>query len=515
MKKILYAIAAAAVCAACTNLDEQIYSKVEKDVFLSDDANLARYTSRPYTKLQNWGAEQSMWTLIMQLSDEVAVPKSYDGSWGEPRYGELQTHAIPTSNKLVRLGWEFCFDGIAACNDAIYALENSGEMTEGKKMSIAESKVLRAYYYLLAVDCFGNVPFSVNKMEKDYPAPKGRPEMLTWIENELNENIGLVTETPSAATYGRVTQDMARFLLAKIYLNSKEWTGTERWAEAESVCKKIMDSKHFSLAADYKDNFKIQNEGSPEAIFAIPYSSIYTKSCFYPYVLTLNGDLVKIWKVGEHWNGTHMGQPDFMATYDPADVRKAACWLYGQVYDTDGKPWNYVAGLDPQGKEIVNPYILEDVNISEDKYKNGLGRLDGARIIKWPYQSDGTLTNYHVSMENDFILMRYADVVLMYVEALVRQNKIAAAAAVDEFKTIRTRAGLQPMTQQELTLDNLLLERQHELCMEGWSRQDLIRFGKYTRQWWAKPACDDHVKLLPIPEQMMGANPKLVQNPGY
>lgn len=516
MKKILFAIFGAAVMmTACTNLDEQIYSKIQKDDFLSDDANLALYTSRPYTLLQKWGSEQSMWTLVLQLSDEVAVPKSYDGSWSEPRYGELQSHAIPASNKLVRCGWEFCFNGIAACNDAIYALSNSGEMTDGKKANIAEIKILRAYYYLLAVDCWGQVPYSVDKMETDYPKTKTRQEMIPWIESEIKNNMSLLTEVPSAETYGRVTKDMAKFLLAKIYLNNEVWMGTAKWAETAQICKEIMDSKHFSLTADYKENFAINNEGSTEAVFAIPHSSVYTKEAFYPFAITLNSDLAKIWKIGDTWNGTFMGQPDFMVTYDAKDTRKAASWLFGQVYDTNNKPWNYLVGSDDQGQPIYEPYILEDINIDESKYKNGLSRLDGARIVKWPYQSDGTLNSYKISMENDFIIMRYADVVLMYVEALIRQGKTTDAANVGEFKTIRTRAGLQPMTAAELTLDNFLLERQHELCMEGWSRQDLIRFDRYTRKWWAKDACDDHVKLLPIPEQMRGANPNLGQNPGY
>ena len=106
MKKLYIALFAAAALFAgsCTNLDEVIYSQIPKDTFLSDPANLALYTSRPYTALQSWGAEQSMLTLIIQLTNETAIPLSWNGSWGEPRYGELQTHKIPTSNKLVRCG---------------------------------------------------------------------------------------------------------------------------------------------------------------------------------------------------------------------------------------------------------------------------------------------------------------------------------------------------------------------------------------------------------------------------
>ena len=119
-------------------------------------------------------------------------------------------------------------------------------------------------------------------------------------------------------------------------------------------------------------------------------------------------------------------------------------------------------------------------------------------------------------MENDFHVFRYADVILMYVEALVRQNKADVAAALPEFKQIRTRAGLTPLTAGELTLDNLYLERCHELALEGWARQDLIRFGKYLDPWWGKPAGQEYMKLLPLPSAKMANNPNLKpQNPGY
>lgn len=521
MKKTLTIITGLVVLAsACTNLDETIYSQIPKDVFMSDDANVALYTSRPYTMLQKWGNEQSMLTLIMQLSNEVAIPKAHNGSWGEPRYAEVQTHAIPASNKLSRCGWDFCFDGIAACNDAIHELGKLENQTEEVKRNIADAKILRAYYYLLAVDCFGNVPFSVNKLETEYPKMKDRPTMLAWIEQEIKENIDFLEDKVSPSTYGRVTKGVAQFILAKIYLNSEVWTGTPRYDEAETVCKEIMNSANYSLASTYKASFGINNENGSEAVLAIPYSSTYTREGFYIYVMTFNEDLQKAFNIGETWNGSMICQPDFFDSYEEGDTRKADTWLYGQVYDATGAPYTYTTvTILPDGSKDSKtlPYILEgsESAIPESKFSEGLGRFDGARIIKWNYQTDGSLTNYKVSMENDFYLMRYSDVVLMYVEALVRQGKTSEAAAVPEFQSIRKRAGLEPMDAGELTLDNLLLERQHELCMEGWSRQDLIRFGHYTKAWWAKPEGKETYKLLPIPDLRMGDNPNLEQNPGY
>lgn len=519
MKKILILIVMTMLAMpACTNLDETIFSQLPKEEFFNDESQLKIYSARPYTLLQNWAVEQSMWTMVLQLGNEMAVPRSYNGSWTEPRYRELQTHRMQTNNKLIRTSWEFCFNVIAGCNDVIYEVEHNGQMNDAKKGIIAEMKTLRAYAYMMAVDCWGNVPYSVDKSQTGYPEMKDRVFMFDFIVKELKENIDYLPEKPSATTYGKATRDMARFLLAKMYLNAKVWIGQEMWAEAAEQCKAIMESGNYKLTNTYKENFAVHNEKSSESIFAIPYSTGITTSdrnAFYVWCFTLNADTEKIWNVSGTWNGSFIGQPDFMATYDPADKRKSDSWLFGQVYDLNGNPWKISIGVNRKGEPVYQDYILEDINIDEEKYTKGLARKDGARIIKWEYQTDGSQTGYSVSMENDFITMRYSDVVLMYVECLIRQGKPGDAAAVPEFQQIRTRAGLAPMTAAELTLDNFLLERQHELCLEGWVRQDLIRFGKYLDKWWCKDAGDEHELLLPIPEEMRGANPNLVQNPGY
>ena len=344
-----------------------------------------------------------------------------------------------------------------------------------------------------------------------------RQEMCNWMETEIKGCMDLLNDSPSISTYGRVTKDVARFLLAKLYINSEVFTGKARWQEAADICKQIIDSGHFKLTASYGQNFAIQNEGSSEAILAIPYSTVYTSHTFYPFVLTLNSDLLPLFNISAGtWNGTHMGQPDFMARYDENDLRKAETWLFGDIYDLNGQRWTIEDGVDANNKPIVKEYSLIDTPIDESHFRSGLDRMEGARIIKWPYQTDGSLTSYSVDMENDFIIMRYADVVLMYVECLLRQNNAAQAAEVPDFKQIRKRAGLEPIPEAELNLDSFLEERQKEMCLEGWVHTDLVRFGKYLDAWWAKPADKEpgHI-LLPIPEDKRGANSNLGQNPGY
>lgn len=499
---------AAAVClAGCTNLDEEIYSAIPKDSFFSSEEQLLVYSARAYNKLQAWGSEQSIWTLNLQLGNEVAAPKNSVNDWVDPRYKELQTHNFSASNKLIRMGWDYCFDGIAACNDVIYEIEHSELKFDGKERILAEMKVLRTFYYFLAVDNWANVPFSIDKSDKSLPQRKERSFMCPFMEKEILDNLEYLAPTPvvsSISYYGRITQAVAYTLLAKLYLNWEVWMGTPRWADAEKACKAVMDIPGYSLAENYRDNFLVHNESSPEAIFAIPYSTVYTQSDhndFVIFIMTLSPTMCKesynIPAAG--WDG-FVCQPDYFATYDAADKRKEYTWLYGQQYNLAKAPI---------------PGFVIDPAVDESMYEGSRPELNGARIGKWEYQTDGLLTSDQTSMENDFFVFRLADVVLMRVEALVRQGKAGEAASIPEFKTIRTRAGLQPMTAGELTLENLLIERGHELCLEGWQRQDLIRFGKFLDPWWKKGKSPSTALLLPIPRERLGANNNLQQNPGY
>ena len=520
MKRLGIFILVAGLTLSCTNLDEITYSSISKDVFFANENLLSIYSARAYTTLQAWGGEQSIWTMNLQLSNEVVVTQNSVGEWAQDRYRQLQTHKILENNELIERSWEYCFNGIAACNDILYEMEHRGSNFEGKDKVMAEMHLIRAFYYFLAIDCWGDVPFTISKEDKGYPKMKSRAEVFAFIEQEILNYRSALSDDNSQMYYGRVTQGMANTLLAKLYLNSEVWTGTPKWAEAEAACKLVMDSSKYSLCGNYKDNFSVHNEGSPEAIFSIPYSTVYTESdhnSFVLFVLTLDGYLAPTYGISKSpWDG-FIGQPDFLASYDPADTRKPATWLYGQQYDKSGQPLHVVV-KDPKTEVVTDEfdYIIDETMAG---YTYGSGRrssVQGARLGKWEYQTDGLLESDQTSMENDFHVFRYADVILMYVEALVRQNKADAAAALPEFKQIRTRAGLTPLTAGDLTLDNLYLERCHELALEGWARQDLIRFGKYLDPWWGKPAGQEYMKLLPLPSAKMANNPNLKpQNPGY
>lgn len=493
-------LSAALLLGACTDLSEEVYSDIQKKDFFTSEESLRIYAARAYNMLQAYGSEQSLWTLNIQTGDELAAPKNCVNDWVDPRYAELQRHTYTPSNKLVRMGWDYCFDGIAACNDVLHEIENNSLEFDGKAKILAEVRILRDYFYMLAIDGWGNVPFSVDASDKNYPEQKDRKFVFSFIEKEILDNIGALEEVPSAANYGHVTQGMAYTLLAKMYLNAEKWIGTAKWAEAEQACLAVMNPGHYRIEPDYSSNFAVHNEASRENIFVIPYSTVYTQSDhndFVIFILTLNQQLCKLYNIpAAGWDG-FIAQPDFFASYDEADTRRAKTWLYGEFSGSDG------------------PFTIVP-EVPEEAYANGRTLNTGAPVGKWEYQTDGLLKSDQTSMDNDFAVFRYADVVLMYAEACMRQNKAADAVAHADLQAIRTRAGLAPFTAATLTEENLLAERGHELAIEGWRRQDLIRFGKYNGTWWCKPSASPaYTELYPIPRERLGANPNLKQNPGY
>lgn len=505
MKKILYMVLSAVAFCACTNLDEEIYSKIAKDNFFTTEEQFVKYSARAYSSLQHWGTEKSLWTFVIQNTNEVCVPVNPNGGWWDDgRYNEVHVHNISFSNRLLEMAWEYWTNGVTACNDVLDTFDSVEKDFDAKRRVIAEVKVLRAYFYMCGIDNWGSIPFSISKKETGYPEKKDRAFVFDFIVKEITENIQYLQEEPTVEYYGRITKGAAYALLAKMCLNAEKWIGEPMWSQAEVACQEIIKKGHYRLAPNYKDNFEVYNENCPEQIFAIPYSTVYTTSdhhAFLIYMSTLPADLCRPFGINaDGWDGL-CGEPDFLDSYDPDDTRKADTWLYGQMYDKDGNAIEYESGV---------PYII-DPDMPESVYgkDSRRGPLQGARIGKWTYQDDGKLTGGQVGMENDFFLLRYADVVLMYVEALVRQGKEDEAANVADFKAIRTRAGLEPMTADELTLDNLCWERAHELAIEGWSRQDMIRFDKFLEAWWAKPAKTESDYLLPIPKTAKAANPNL------
>lgn len=453
---------------SCFDLSETAYSKIPADNFFKTEKDVIAYAGRAYVKLQPYPEEQRLWSLGENASDELVIPQKHNGEWYEQgRWEVMQKHTLGSStagNKILTKAWDMVFEGITACNEILYVI--SPIEFENKERVLAEIKILRAFYYYWAIDYWGNIPFSTDFTSKEAPPQKDRKFIYDFIVNEINDNIDEVQDLPTPEFYGRVTKGMAYTLLAKMYLNAQEWIGQNKFDEAAIACDKVIALNAYQIEDDYFENFKVHNENSKENIFVIPYHPQLTDEHFYWEMLTLNSASRATFNVtGIPWDGFVL-QPDFFDKYNAIDLRRKS-FLFGQQNDLKGNPI-IIDGI-PFG------YSTTIANYSSR------AEWEGARCAKYEYQ-DGL--NYDVvDMENDFVLLRYADVLYIKLEALYRLGRASEFIDDSALQKIRTRAGLVPYTLGDLTNAELLDERGREFAWEGHRRQDQIRFGVWGNSW--------------------------------
>lgn len=483
---------------SCTNLNETVYSKTDPGDLLSTEEGLVKNAGRAYVELQGYPEEQKIWALTQAASDEMTIPTRDDGGWDDQgRWRQLQEHKVDPTNRVLNNAWNYVSKGVASCNEIIHITETTPIEFAAKDKVLAEVKVLRALFYFWFTDAWGNVPFNINFSDVSLPPQKDRAFIAAFIEKEIKDNIEYLDNRNNRETYGRVTKSMANILLAKLYMNWEVWVGTPRYAEAIACCDEIINTGNYKIEDNYFANFKVENEGSTENIFVIPYDKIMTPEKFYWFVLSLNdASRSSFGFVGNMWDG-FVCQPDFFKVFSDNDIRKKS-FLYGQQYDRSGKP------IVVNGENFI--YTPTIANFGSR------GKWEGARINKYEYQEG--LDYEYANMSNDYALFRYADVLYTKLEALWRKDGSVGAFLSDaELQKIRTRAGMPAYTEADITEQELLDEFGREFAWEGRRRQDLIRFNKWGDAWWAKPTSTPEKRLFPLPKTALDANPNLKQNP--
>ena len=429
--------------------------------------------------------------------------------------------------------WNYLFKEVLACNRAIeridaFAASHPQESVAGMR---AEARALRAMFLFYAMDLYGRVPlFMSSSPTVQEMKLKDRSLAFKHIVGELQAVEYDLTNERSPRPgeyYGRITRPVVQFLLAKVLLNAEvyaddDWTDDQRpdgssmmwhidgeemntWSAVEHYCAKITD-QGYTLAEDFASNFSISNEESPELIFTIP-MDIYNYSNRYVYqfrslhynhasALGLNGE-----------NGpcaTVEAMRAFGYGTDDADYRLDLTYYTGTVYHD--KTFTLVT-LDDGSPLVYYPMEVR-LDLSNSPYETTAGARMRKYEIDLAAMSDGQLRR------NDIVLFRYADMLLMQCEALLRNGK-AGGEADELLNRVRRRSFMEERT---ATLDNVLEERMLELAWEGWRRNDLIRYGLFTRPYTDRPQTDGdrhgYTLVFPIPGETLtacGSN----QNPGY
>lgn len=538
--KILYMCMAGALLlgatTSCTELENTSYNSMVADGFEPTDEDVASLLASGYV---SWRKTMLLWNGVaraeMLCTDEDVIPARPNGWVDGGVYKRMHQHKWTSEDDIPLQSWVRTYDGINACNRVLFQIESGQIKLEEREQSIiSELKVLRASYYYLLDDLFGNVPIVTrfDVPEGYLPEQSTRKEVYEFIIKELTENIPSLSEEVNSTYYGRFNKWAAYALLAKMYLNSEVFSdGAHKdYDKCIEACDQVINSGKYKLEPLRKSVFATKNEDSKEIIFALPFDETYIEDWnafdFHLYSLQPENQATYNFQATP-WGGVCV-LPQYIDTFDPDDKRLTDDFISGMQFSANGDTLKCTMG-NLVGKPLDYVNKVNSIDGSEEN--------QGLRWGKFEYATG--ITN---RLSNDFPLLRYADVLLMKAEALLRTGQAdEAAKLVTEVrhrnftdhpeKAVVTGAQLMGNTvydygrrdDQSTTHDNvtvqygrMLDELGWEFSQEGRRRQDMIRFGIFTKcAWFSHDASNASRNLYPIPNKEMLSNGNLKQNPGY
>lgn len=512
-------------------LDEETAYSTLSDVQKNGVLSLYNYVGGYVDSQGLQGTGRGIYDLNTFTTDEAIMP-TRGGDWYDGGFWQgLYLHRWGVNNEAIYATWEYLYRTVILCNGSLERIQDFAEKHPEENVAdcVAEVRALRAMFYYYIMDLFGSVPL----IEKSDPAVEDivqekRSKVFNFIVKELTESSSLLSEERSnqpGVYYGRMTQPVVWFLLAKLALNAEvytddDWTDGSRpdgksiffevegqhlnaWQTVNYYCEKIT-AAGYTLEKDYKANFAVFNESSEENIFVIPMSkTLYTNQFIYLFRSRHYNHAKAYGLSGENGSSATKEVLETFGYDTPqVDARFDYCYFAGPVKDLEG---NQIL-LD----DGVTPLVYEPWNVALDVSGKPYEKTAGARMKK--YEVDKTGLKDGKLLDNDIVLFRYADVLLMQSEAKVRNGENGDA----ELNLVRSRVGMAP---RAATLENLLDERMMELAWEGWRRQDMIRFGVFTRSYSCRPQLpgeeNGYTTVFPIPEKVIDMNPQLHQHKGY
>ncbi|MDY4249441.1 RagB/SusD family nutrient uptake outer membrane protein [Bacteroides pyogenes] len=565
MKKILYTIILSVCCtlsfSSCSDLlDEESKTEVAKKNYMKNAAEAENVLLGVYRNMVTDAMYGYNMSILFNLATDIA---QVEGSTNE-NFRIIPTNSFPTTQAEVQQTWKTLYNAIYNANDFMEGLEQkAGNYSDGDKVLariyMAEARGLRALYYFELVRRYGNVALmSTTQMSQQPPATFEQADpakIYEFIEEDLKFAID---NLPYAAddTYRvnkefRFSKGSALGLLAKVYAT---WAGypvkdESKWEAAARTAKVLIESGKHGLLSDFEQLWKNSGSSTWDATESLLEVSFYTPT-------TTGGASDPCGRIGK-WNGVKTtviagkrgscaGNVKVVHTFvldwrkNEGDLRRdisIANYLYnpGKTLYAKGKNDSEetaaAADLDPEKKQ------KEKQNYTPAKWD----------IEKYVPQSNALINNDKSNV--NWYLLRYADVLLIYAEAVNEWKKAPDAEAYTAVNMVRRRGYGKPVTAADKAVDlpeglsyesfreAIHKERAYELAFEGHRRLDLIRWGVYYEtvketsvalgQWWTSDGSPNYAaatpgyttkgkhELYPIPQRDMDLCKKFIQNPGW
>ena len=419
-----------------------------------------------------------------------------------PRFGSdghrMSNYIFNSSEGAIQDVWGGSYWWINRANTVLDRVPSIAMDPALRTRLLGEAHFLRALAYFNLVRWYGDVP----QLEHEVKSLTGLKvprtplvQVYTLIVSDLQEAITALPPAYSGADIGRATSGAARALLAKVYLTRQDW------ANAAQVAGQVMTSGRDSLLPNYKDIFKIATEIiNKESIFEVNYDGTLDPGA---------GSVHTLFSIPSAFPG---GDAYGLMTVTPSLA-------------------NLFAATDKRGKNatfIDTGYVdaLGDTIRWNDPPANY-----GPTFLKYLDETD--FQNMHTrawaKQPNNWIVLRYADVLLMYAEAVNEGGAATSGTAEAALKLVRTRAGIDSLSglSQAAFRDSVRLDRRREFVFEGQRWFDLSRWGILDAAIQAKTT-EVHAiapgetgvhgvpsNLLPLPRSELDINPNLTQNPGW
>jgi starch-binding outer membrane protein, SusD/RagB family len=491
-------------CSLDEELRQDITGDEAKEFIDNGETDPVVLLAAAYNSTATFMTQDRIWSLQEHSTDEL-IPPTRASNWDDNGdWRVLHAHKWTGEHTLITQSF----------NELLTGAFNAGNILKFDVSSAvkAEARFLRAFYYYHVLDTWGQFPYrepgsDLLQLPVTYTAEEGTAFLISEVESIINE-----LPDGTLANNGKANKNAARVLLAKLYLNRGTYlnraTPSFPTADMDKViayCTDIINSGSYSLTDIYFNNFTPDNTAvSTENIFVTP-STAGVGQAFGNGMQSRWFSTLHYAQNPGGWNG-FATLADFYDKFEDTDTRKS--YEDPTAKANGGYNLGFLVGQQkkPNGDPIENLIYTKEVKLIEKE-----ANLDytGIRVVK--YRPD-----YGTPFQpgNDYVHFRYADVLLMKAEALLRNGNAGdALTLVNELRAKRIEPD-SPLA--ALTLDNLLDERGRELYWEGYRRQDLIRFGKFLESRPTKQGVSDPKYLVyPIPFAQLAVNPNLKQNTGY
>jgi hypothetical protein len=560
MKKILFISLALVgmLFSSCSGfLDEKPLSRIpEEEAYKSATLVYVNTVASVYSAFGSrfYGARENVHCLQEFSSDAWILP-GRQADWVDGgKWQTLFLHNYGPGFATTGIVWNDMYSLIGNCNTSIGNLETFIQ-AGGDDFLLEyqyEVRAIRAILYMQLIDFFGRVPIVVSSQTRIADVNQSdRSEVFQFVLDELSDCIPHLASAKgqnSGTYYGRVTKAAGYMAMAKAAINSpvfarNNWNdgslvggidkvspavtaagldmritldGVTRNAwETVVYCQQQIAEEGYGLQSDFAVNFSKGNDASVENIWTMPSDGTTYKRYDQQIKQTLHPSHASALGL-EGWNGacaTREQMKVFKYDTPEQDPRMDYTFFYGPI-EVNGQPVIASAGRPL----VYNPStVVVDFTADVDDYTV---KMTGARMGK--YELDNT-TPSNEYLNNDKVVYRYADALLLAAEARIRLGQ----SGDGEVNAVRSRVNAAPKT--NVTLQDILDERMLELSYEGMRRQDQIRFGTYTEPTLDRYAgvhhnvvVGDYVEdrtgyttVYPIPTSVLQLNTKLTQNPGY